>query len=178
MYPKKCAECGGVVSNSCGSVPLEIRGETFEVSGIEHARCESCAEVYLTLDASDELQRRAIRMSKESRGLLVPEEIRALRESLSLSQAAFEEMLGIGPKTVVRWEKGTVYQSATADRLMRLLIVYPELANVLSGGALQATATVCTPRVTRRIGSENWTPRRARSTHLRVVANGDNAAAA
>lgn len=97
-----------------------------------------CGEVYLSLQAAEELQKAAIRTSKAARQLLSPEEIRALRQSLSLSQAAFEDLLGIGAKSVVRWERGTVFQSATADRLMRLIMLKPELAAVLSSGELYA----------------------------------------
>jgi len=57
-----------------------------------------------------------------------------------MSQAAFEELLGVGPKTVIRWEKGTVFQGATADRLMRLLRTQPELARVLASGELYGQA--------------------------------------
>ena len=32
---------------------------------------------------------------------------------------------------MVRWEKGTVLQSATAERLTRLLAAHPELAGLL-----------------------------------------------
>jgi len=73
---------------------------------------------------------------RAARGLLTPDEIRDLRRSLGVAQAALERLLGVGPKTVVRWEKGTVFQSATADRLMRLLIAKPELVSLLAGKAL------------------------------------------
>ena len=44
---------------------------------------------------------------------------------LGLSQADLEKTLGIGPKTVVRWEKGTVRQSRAADLLLRILAAHP-----------------------------------------------------
>jgi hypothetical protein len=59
-------------------------------------------------------------------GLLSPAQITAIRETLGLSQADLEKALGIGPKTVVRWEKGTVRQSRAADRLLRILAAHPE----------------------------------------------------
>jgi HTH-type transcriptional regulator/antitoxin MqsA len=138
MYPKMCAGCGGQVVASAGALPFNIRGEMIEVPGVEHAVCGDCGEVYLSLDAAGQLQVEAIRMSKAARGLLTPSEIRELRRSFAMSQAAFEELLGVGPKTVIRWEKGTVFQGATADRLMRLLRAQPELARVLASGELYA----------------------------------------
>lgn len=139
MHPKLCAECGGKVIPSVGPLSFEVRGETVRVEDVEHAECRECGEVYLSLDAAQQLQSKAISLSKAARNLLTPEEIRDLRHTLSLSQAAFEKLLGAGPKTVVRWERGTVFQSATADRLMRLIRRMPALVDVLSSGELYAS---------------------------------------
>ncbi len=131
MYPELCAECGGRVEISTDAMVVEVRGDAVVTPGIEHGRCTVCGEEYLTLDGVERLQRAAIRRSKQVRGLLSPEEIKDVRLSLDLTQAEFERLLGVGPKTVVRWEKGTVYQSATADRLMRLIRTLPEVRCVL-----------------------------------------------
>jgi len=138
MYPKTCAECGGLVGVSSDPIPFEMRGESVLVEGVEHGRCDVCGETYLTLDATERLQLEAVRLLREAHNLLSPQEIRDIRRSLGLSQAAFETVLGVGAKTVVRWEKGTVFQSATADRLMRLIRHMPDLAETLTGGQLYA----------------------------------------
>jgi HTH-type transcriptional regulator/antitoxin MqsA len=140
VYPKKCGECGSRVEESAESIAIDLRGETVDVHGIEHGRCTACGEVYLDIGAAGQLQREAVARLREARGLLTPAEIRDLRTSLDLSQAKFEKLLGTGPKTVVRWEKGTVFQSATADRLMRLLIAQPALADLLSAAESQTTS--------------------------------------
>lgn len=132
VFPNTCGACGGTVSISCDPLPVEMRGETIAVSGIEHAVCTDCGETFLSVEAMEKLQKEAIQLMKRARGLLTADEIRALRHSLDLSQAAFEKLIGVGPKTVVRWEKGTVFQSATADRLMRLIRAMPETAGVLA----------------------------------------------
>jgi HTH-type transcriptional regulator/antitoxin MqsA len=125
---------------------MDLRGERFLVEDVEHGLCSCCGEVLLDLDAIDYVQRDAIRQAREARGLLAPDEIRDIRRKLGLSQAALEDVLGVGPKTVIRWEKGTVFQSATADRLMRLLDGHAELLPILRSGELY-------PRVpTRRAG--------------------------
>lgn len=175
MYPKRCAACGGEVVVSTCALPFEVRGETVSVPGIEHGQCAGCSEVYLSLDGADQLQKEAIRLSKAAKQLLSPAEIRDIRHSFALSQSAFEDLLGVGPKTVVRWEKGTVFQSATADRLMRLVRAIPELEHVLSSGELYAT---CGPRAVRISLSRSWSVASAGRVPLRVVTNGDNAAAA
>lgn len=141
MYPNRCAECGGAIVASLDDVLFEVRGESVPVPGIEHGLCRECGEEYFSLESAERLQREAIRLSKHARGLLSPDEIRALRRSLGLSQAAFEDLLGVGPKTVIRWEKGTVYQSATTDRLMRLIRAMPDVASLLESGELYEVAT-------------------------------------
>ena len=40
----------------------------------------------------------------------------------------FEKLIGAGPKTVVRWERGSVFQNRTADTLMRVVRDFPEVA--------------------------------------------------
>lgn len=138
MYPKTCAECGGRVDVSHDPIPFEIRGESVLVEGVDHGCCNVCGEVYLTLAATEHLQQEAVGLLREAHGLLSPQEIRDIRRSLGLSQAAFEAVLGVGAKTVVRWENGAVFQSATADRLMRLIRHRPELAATLTSGQLYA----------------------------------------
>jgi len=178
MHPKKCSECGSVVEVSSAPVPFEVRGETLLVSGVEHGLCSGCGEVYLSIDSAEQLQVAAIGMSKAAKRLLSSQEIRNLRRSLSLSQAAFEDLLGIGAKSVVRWEKGTVFQSATADRLMRLIRLMPELSGVLSSGELYAPRLGCGSLMLKHAVSRNWSALPARSEHLELVTNGNNAAAA
>jgi HTH-type transcriptional regulator / antitoxin MqsA len=131
VYPESCGECGGTVSVSLDPILIEVRGETITVPGVEHGVCCSCGEAYLDHCGIQRVQEEAVRLAKQARGLLTSEEIRDLRRSLGLSQTGLERLLGTGPKTVVRWEKGTVFQSATADRLMRLLWERPDLISLL-----------------------------------------------
>jgi len=140
MFPKLCPECGGGVQASVEALEVPFRGHPVEVSGVPHGRCTECGEVYIGAAEVEQLQRAAASQVRAAQGLLQPEEIRALRASLGLSQAAFEDLLGTGAKTVVRWEKGTVFQSATADRLMRLLRERPELRAVLESQAVCRTS--------------------------------------
>jgi HTH-type transcriptional regulator/antitoxin MqsA len=126
------------------AVSIELRGETVRVDGVEHGRCRGCGEVYLTLEVASQVQGEAARRLRRARGLLSPDEIRAIRATLHVSQAGLERLLGTGPKTVVRWEKGTVFQSATADRLLRLLAARPELASLLA--QVDARDTAGAPR--------------------------------
>lgn len=127
----KCVECGAVLEWTVGPVEWEVKGEQIVVDDVEHGICTECGEVYFADGVASCVHRRAVDAYKEAHGLLSGEEIRALRQRLGLSQARFEHLIGAGPKTVVRWENGTVFQNRTADMLMRVLRDYPQVANDL-----------------------------------------------
>lgn len=67
-----------------------------------------------------------------------PDGIRALRLRFGLSQAALERLIGAGPKTVVRWERGSVSPNATAATLFRVLRDVPGVFEYLSGANADA----------------------------------------
>lgn len=91
----------------------------------EFYRCGDCGEEIYLPGMMDATLRRASDRIREEDGLLQPEQIRAFRTSLGLSQADFEALLGVGQKTVVRWERGTVFQGQAVDSLIRLLQSVP-----------------------------------------------------
>ena len=144
MYPKTCPHCGGAIESSRRALQVPFRGQDVDVPDVVHGECTGCGEVYLGIDEMEQLQKAAASQMREAQGLLQPAEIKALRASWGLSQTGLEGLLGVGAKTVVRWEKGTVFQSATADRLMRLLRVMPEIAGVLSSEELYGRSRVST----------------------------------
>lgn len=119
--PLDCVQCPGSVSRRAGSVSVSVGArEPVSVRGT-YATCDRCGEVYLAPGEGDALHRKASDVVRKREGLLSSAEIRALRDDLGLSQCRFEQLLGVGPKTVVRWEKGTVFQNRTTDTLLRLI---------------------------------------------------------
>lgn len=83
--------------------------------------CGACGERFYTHQqalASDRARAGALRRHE---GLLPPDEIRAIRARYGLTQDALERLIRVGPKTVVRWERGTVCQSAAVDTLLGVL---------------------------------------------------------
>jgi len=80
----------------------------------------------------DDAQRAASNQIREEDGLLLPGDILDIRSRYSLSQADLERVLGVGPKTVVRWERGTVFQNKATDTLLRVLREFPEVVGFLA----------------------------------------------
>jgi HTH-type transcriptional regulator / antitoxin MqsA len=118
-YP--CYACGSDAAIVCEPREVWIGQRNATVPG-KFVRCPSCAEEYFLPGQMEALQKAASEAIRRAENLLTSLEIRTFRERLGLSQAEFESLLGVGPKTAVRWEKGTVFQSAAVDTLIRLLM--------------------------------------------------------
>ncbi len=71
-------------------------------------------------------------------GLLTPDEIRAGRERLGMTQQELQELLGLGGNSLSRWENGRIYQGRSVDTLLRLVFNVPGVVEYLKrrGGAL------------------------------------------
>lgn len=130
-----CVHCEEPVHRGHFDVSIDFPGREPIVVWRDLQRCSSCGETYFGPNDIDAVHRAAADVVREREGLLSPEEIRELRESLQLSQAAFERLIGAGAKTVVRWERGTIFQSKVTDTLMRVLRAVPEAREFLARSA-------------------------------------------
>lgn len=138
MAGRICEACGGRVERLVGAVPIEFRDGTIMVDAGEHDECTSCHEFYFSMDEMEDLERRAIEIARRDKGLLTPAEIRQMRTDLALTQPDLESLVGVGPKSVTRWEKGTVFQSKSADKLMRMMWEFPSLIALIAGEPVRA----------------------------------------
>jgi putative zinc finger/helix-turn-helix YgiT family protein len=93
-----------------------VRGETIAID-VPRLFCTTCGESSVdeafgdpTLPVYAEYRRR--------RGLLTPEQIRAIREKYDLSQDSFAALLGTSPATLARYESGSL-QDKAYDHLLR-----------------------------------------------------------
>jgi putative zinc finger/helix-turn-helix YgiT family protein len=115
----KCIECGnGKMQRRKARFPHEIRGLHFEVEGTGLV-CSSCGFQMIPSDLISEHAQLVDAEYRRAAGLLSPDEIRAARESLELSQREFAEYLGVGEASVKRWEVGAL-QDKSNDDLIRL----------------------------------------------------------
>lgn len=115
-----CPICGGAAAVVIAPGEISIGRRSVMVED-EYFECQQCKETFVSPEQMDRVQRRASAAIRAEEGLLLPAEIVEIRDSLGLSQSAFEKLLGVGPKTVVRWEKGTVFQNSATDALLRLV---------------------------------------------------------
>jgi putative zinc finger/helix-turn-helix YgiT family protein len=91
--------------------------EVLLVADVPVWSCGACSEEY-TAEGAEEAQHNAV---CHYLGRLTPDEIRALRKRLGLTQAEFAEKTDIGIASIKRWENGTVIQNASLDAKLRAL---------------------------------------------------------
>lgn len=128
------------VCKSCDATDIEIvtqrselkyRDTDLVIEDDTFSRCRACDESFYTGQQAKDLDRKVIRAYRTSQNLLNGSEIKSLRSALYLSQAQFEEALGLGPKTVVRWENDTHVQSKALDNVLRLIQLDPDNLRLL-----------------------------------------------
>lgn len=118
------------------------------------SRCETCEREFYTPEQSREHSRQiAMALSKLVRAPS-PRKIRELRDSLGLTQDDFDKALGLGRKTAVRWERGSVAPSGAAASLLWMIREAPAAFSRLAAQngveltpvqACRATYTARTP---------------------------------
>lgn len=87
------------------------------VRGLPVRECSRCGARILGPDAVDRVDAERDRAFH----LLSPDEIRALRTRLGLTQAEFARLLGLGAKTLTRWETGHLAPSRAMNGYLRLV---------------------------------------------------------
>lgn len=115
-----CSVCGGSTTKVREVKKAKYRDEIVEVA-TELFRCDSCGEGFATPEQMRVHTRAVKNEVRKKHGLLPPEEIASIRGKLGLTQNGLEDVLGTGPKVVVRWESGKVIQSRGHDNMLRLL---------------------------------------------------------
>jgi DNA-binding transcriptional regulator YiaG len=119
---------------------------SFTVPNLEVLECAGCGNRTLP-DASFARVIAQLRMEAE---LLTPEDIRAGRKRLSMTQEQLAALLKVAKETVSRWETGAQIQQAAMNSYLKAFFALPELRDWLreerAGTArqqpIQATAGV------------------------------------
>jgi putative zinc finger/helix-turn-helix YgiT family protein len=125
--------------HACGGVfHLASEPGTFRIHGVDvpveqrFYRCDGCGEEHVTEELARAVQDEAATSFRKSERFLSGAEIRALRERLRLSQEQFEAALGLGAKSLARWENDRVLQNRSMDDLLRAIDRDPGLVAYLA----------------------------------------------
>jgi HTH-type transcriptional regulator/antitoxin MqsA len=126
--PISCPACG---KDTLTLVRKEVAATSRSGAAVrfldEWSHCEACGEDFFTYEQSLSHSRARTAALRAADSLVSPERIRAARVSLGMTQEEFERALGVGRKTVVRWERGTVPPSKAANGLLWLAERYPSV---------------------------------------------------
>lgn len=128
---ESCPVCGGPVSLVAEERDYRVGRLATKVAD-EFYRCAECGEAVYTPEQAQAVEAQAVAKLHAAGRLLLPAEIRAIRERYRLTQAEFERLLGTGPNTVVRWEAGQVIPNAATEALLRLVAADPKNAERLA----------------------------------------------
>jgi HTH-type transcriptional regulator/antitoxin MqsA len=121
---------------------------TIHVEGLECFVCKSCGADPVF---KDQIRRNHLRVADAKRsvdGLLIGEQIKAIRAEHGLSQSDAAELFGGGANAFSKYERGDVIQSKSMDKLLRLASKYPLI--VLELGELAGIQTAIDEEYTNR----------------------------
>lgn len=104
-----------ILKRTCQTI---IKGENIE-SEEEFCRCVKCNEEYQTAEQINKSLIIACDDYRKKHNLLASSQIKAIRNKFKVSQTEFAFMLGLGEKTIARYETKQI-QEESNDRLMRL----------------------------------------------------------
>lgn len=130
----KCPNCGAEATAVREPIAIAVGPREVTVEA-DFNKCATCGEIFYLAGQMDAAQRSAVNAIRVEDGLLSPDDIVALRKRLNFTQAQLEQRLGVGAKTVVRWERGTVCQTAVADHTLRVFAAYPYLVPFFQGAS-------------------------------------------
>ena len=131
-----CEKCGRFVGTE-----VQKRSETLTVKGmditldVDTCVCQTCGATVFSPDVDSDSLKRFYREYRERTGLLQPEEIRAIRGEYGMSQETFAKVLGMGAKTIARYENGSLQDEAQNNLILlmrdrrnmrQLLELHPE----------------------------------------------------
>jgi HTH-type transcriptional regulator / antitoxin MqsA len=140
----RCPNCDGEAT-TVREMREVLLGQRQVVIEDESMRCATCGEDFYSRAQADRRHRLSIERARLDDNLLLPSQIKDVRESLGLTQAQFEDILGVGEKTCVRWETGRVCQNIATDRLIRLIAADPENVRrlaAINGVAIPEAVTI------------------------------------
>jgi len=127
-----CAECNKYVDTKLArrKISLKVKGIDISVDADVFV-CDECEEQVWDRETDDTVMRAIYDKYRTIKGLLLPEEIKDIRSQYGVSQVAFAKILGLGEKTIARYENGSLQDEGQNNLI--LLVKNPENFMILLG---------------------------------------------
>lgn len=118
---KYCEECGKEVETKIITKreSYDVCGEQIEVDA-KILVCAECEEEFFCEELDNATLVNAYNEYRRKHKLLLPEEIKKIREQYGLSQRSFAKLLNWGDKTIYRYENGSIQDKAHNSLLLLL----------------------------------------------------------
>ncbi|MBB3937349.1 type II TA system antitoxin MqsA family protein [Aureimonas phyllosphaerae] len=121
-----CLECGSEnVTEEVSEVTANVRGRTVVLPADRHMRCGACGSISHPGKMADQHLEAIGERIREEDGLLSVADLKEIRTRYGLQQEEMEALIGTGPKTWVRWERGRVVPSPQSDKVIRRIAEDP-----------------------------------------------------
>ena len=130
---RTCPECGhSLVRDEARPLTICYKGlsATFQMPGFY---CVSCGEGIHTGKDMEVSDRNLNLLKAQAENLLMPTEVRRIRQKLHLNQQTAGQILGGGPNAFHKYERGEVLPSQAISNLLRVLEAMPQGLEVLQG---------------------------------------------
>ena len=116
---KYCEECGKEVNTKIITKKeiYDVCGESIEVEA-KVLTCAKCGEELFCEELDNATLVNAYNEYRKRHKLLLPEEIKEIREKYGLSQRGFAKLLNWGDKTICRYENGSIQDKAHNSLLL------------------------------------------------------------
>ena len=120
-----CPMCeeGQLIPNICMEKTVH-QGKTLTVD-YESSTCSNCASEIVTPTQAHHNQARILDEHRKINGLLTGTEIKQIRENFQLTPTEAANLFGDETLAFSKYETGEAVQSATLDKLLRLVIEIP-----------------------------------------------------
>lgn len=123
----KCLECRGSVSTKRENYLYTAVGlRNVTLVGVEVRRCARCGDFEVVIPRIEELHRVLAAAIVRRASRLTGDEVRFLRKYLGYSGVDFAKVIGVTAETVSRWENAKEKMGASAEKLLRMLIVHKQ----------------------------------------------------
>ncbi len=131
----KCHRCGeAAVTERVAPVTHKIKQRDVFIEKDRHLYCKACGNISYRGQMLSDNQRAIADKIRDIDRLLSPALIKDIRtRRLEFTQAEMEELLRLGKKTWVRWERGKIAHSKQADLILRMIENVPGAKEYLIG---------------------------------------------
>lgn len=132
----------------------QVKDEKIEAK-LQVAKCKECGEEMFVADIEKKNFDILYSAYREKNGLLQPTQIKSIRDKYELTQTLFAKILGLGEKTIARYENGSIQEQAQNNLIMlcesekNFKKIFDKCKGILTAGEIEKVE-----KVLDRLGSE------------------------